>query len=149
MHYQILQVHRAVKEGRQMVGVTQAQLADRLGTAQPAVAALERADANPTIRSLERVAAALGFSLTVRMEPLPDADPVIARYMADVDRASIRENLLRSMEERLRLNDEWTASLDELQRATRAATRSVSRAETRAETPTVDGVRRVRRGRTP
>ncbi|HVW18542.1 MAG TPA: helix-turn-helix transcriptional regulator [Solirubrobacteraceae bacterium] len=52
-----------VRDARRSAGLTQAELADRLGMTQTAIAKLERADANPTYRTLERVLAAAGFRL--------------------------------------------------------------------------------------
>jgi transcriptional regulator with XRE-family HTH domain len=43
--------------------MTQAQLARRLGTSQPAVVKLERPGANPTVRTLDRVLRATGHRL--------------------------------------------------------------------------------------
>lgn len=50
---------------RQDAGLSQAELARRLGVSQQAVAKVEHPDANPTVDTLLRVAAALGMSLTL------------------------------------------------------------------------------------
>lgn len=50
---------------RQDAGLSQAELAKRLGVSQQAVAKVEHPDANPTADTLLRVAAALGMSLTL------------------------------------------------------------------------------------
>ena len=55
---------------RHELGLTQAQLAKRAGVTQQAIAKLEDPDSNPTIETLEKVAAALGARLTVELEPL-------------------------------------------------------------------------------
>lgn len=57
--------------------------------------------------------------IKVRLEPLPFADPVVVRYKRDVDRTLIRENLRRSVSDRLQSLGEWQESLNALQRATR------------------------------
>jgi len=49
--------------------MTQAQLADRAGMSQSAVARLERGDANPTIATLDNVIAASGHRLVLAAEP--------------------------------------------------------------------------------
>jgi antitoxin HicB len=50
---------------REAAGLTQGQLAERLGVSYQAVQRLERSGANPSIRTLARVARALGRKLTV------------------------------------------------------------------------------------
>src|SRR5215218_9809056 len=44
-------------------GLTQAQLAEALGVAQPRIAEIERGDANPRLITLSRLALALGVTL--------------------------------------------------------------------------------------
>jgi transcriptional regulator with XRE-family HTH domain len=59
-------------------GLTQAQLAARLGISQSAVAKLERQDANPTVRTLELALRAIGRQLELRAA-LPDIDETFIR----------------------------------------------------------------------
>jgi DNA-binding XRE family transcriptional regulator len=68
----------AIYEARTAVGLTQAQLAERVGTTQSAIARLEDADyEGHTLRMLDRIAAALGKRVEVTFVP---ADvPVPAR----------------------------------------------------------------------
>ena len=119
--YDIRQYDRVVREARRNGHLTQRELAERVGTSQSAIASLERGDANPTIDTLIRCAEAAGFSLRIAMEPLPVADPVIERYKRDVDRASLRENLRKSVDERLRTLSEWQHAGHTLSRAVRIA----------------------------
>ena len=49
-------------------GVTQAQLAKKMGTRQSAIARLESGNVNPTIGFLEKVASVLGVRLTIRLQ---------------------------------------------------------------------------------
>ncbi len=58
-----------LKELRQARGVTQRELADRLGSQQPAIARLESGRVKPDIVTLERIANALGYSFEVTMVP--------------------------------------------------------------------------------
>jgi transcriptional regulator with XRE-family HTH domain len=44
-------------------GLTQAQLAEAIGVAQPRIARIERGDANPRLMTLARIAHALGITL--------------------------------------------------------------------------------------
>jgi transcriptional regulator with XRE-family HTH domain len=64
-------IGRAVREARQRVGITQAELARRLGSSAPHVCALENGKANPTIGHLSDIATALGLELHVEFRALP------------------------------------------------------------------------------
>jgi transcriptional regulator with XRE-family HTH domain len=59
---------KTLKEARQRAGLTQAELADRLGASQPVVARLESGRANPRIATFERALAATGHRLAVTVE---------------------------------------------------------------------------------
>lgn len=52
---------------RTELGLSQTEVAARMGTSQSAVARLEAGDADPRLSTLERYAAALGRSLDVRL----------------------------------------------------------------------------------
>lgn len=56
---------RIVREARLAAGLTQAELARRMGTTQSAVARLEREGANPRLASLERAVRATGRHLEI------------------------------------------------------------------------------------
>lgn len=56
---------------RRELGLSQTEVAARMGTSQSAVARLESGDADVRISTLERYAAALGFSLEVSMKEDP------------------------------------------------------------------------------
>ena len=60
----------AVRRRREELGITQAQLAERAGLKQPAVARFETGGTMPTIPMLERLAEALGLRLNVEFLPL-------------------------------------------------------------------------------
>lgn len=64
---------QAVRKRREELGLTQAELAGRAGLKQPAVARFEAGGTMPTIPMLERLAAALGMRLSVRLQPLGKA----------------------------------------------------------------------------
>jgi transcriptional regulator with XRE-family HTH domain len=59
-----------IKEARSRAGLTQAQLARRLGVSQAAVARIEAPQANPTIATLEHALRATGRRLALATEPL-------------------------------------------------------------------------------
>ena len=52
-----------IRDARRAAGLTQAELAARLGVSQSAVAKREREGANPTVQTLDRTLRAAGFRL--------------------------------------------------------------------------------------
>jgi transcriptional regulator with XRE-family HTH domain len=59
----------AVIEARNRAGLTQQELARKMGTTQPVVARLESGRVRPSMRTLERLAQATGSRLLIRLEP--------------------------------------------------------------------------------
>ncbi|HTD53075.1 MAG TPA: helix-turn-helix transcriptional regulator [Thermoanaerobaculia bacterium] len=57
-----------LRRAREKAGLTQTELADRLGHTQQAVAQAERAASNPTVSFLRRWARACGRSLSIRLK---------------------------------------------------------------------------------
>jgi DNA-binding XRE family transcriptional regulator len=55
-----LHIARNVLELRVRSGITQTELAQRVGTSQPRIARIEAAEANVTVDTLDRIAAAFG-----------------------------------------------------------------------------------------
>ena len=84
--------------------LTQAQLACRLGTSQPAIVKLERPGANPTVRTLDRVLRATGHRLELSA---PTWSP-------GVDESLIRQQLALPPAERLRQLERQSAQLRRL-----------------------------------
>lgn len=105
--YTIDTPHKVIRDARRAGYLTQRELAERVGTSQSTIAALERGDGNPTVDTLARCAAAAGFTLQITLVPVAPPDPVIARYKEGVDRTLLRENLRRTVDERLRTLAEW------------------------------------------
>lgn len=74
---QVLKEYKALKlefqiasqliELRTKKGLTQFQLAKKVGTHQSAIARLESGDANPSVKLLERIAQATGSKLTIKL----------------------------------------------------------------------------------
>ena len=58
-----------IREARRRAGLTQAELAERISTAQPNVARWESADMSPSVDVLTRVIQACGLDLLVRLVP--------------------------------------------------------------------------------
>ncbi len=59
------EVIKAVLRARIEKGLTQRQLADKVGTKQSAIARLESGQANPSIGFLQKIAKALNFRLQI------------------------------------------------------------------------------------
>ena len=56
-----------VRQAREDLGITQAELAKRIGSTQPAVARLEGGGTIPSLTTLRRIAAALDLELVVEL----------------------------------------------------------------------------------
>ncbi len=76
--YEALQPERAVIQAiidaRQRAGLTQKELSERTGIAQGDISKLENGNANPSIRTLQRLASGMG--MTLKVEFLPDSAAV-------------------------------------------------------------------------
>lgn len=91
-----------IRRARHDAGLTQQQLAVRLGISQAAVAQLERASANPTIGTLERALRATDHRLelrAVRAEPTVDLSLLReALRMTPAERIAAAVRLTRAAE---------------------------------------------------
>lgn len=58
-----------VREARRRAGLTQAELAERTGTTQSAIARLERGVGRPTMQRISELVEACGLELQVRLVP--------------------------------------------------------------------------------
>jgi len=85
-----LRTRLLVREARRLAGLTQAELAERLGTTQSAVSRWERGDDEPRVGTLAAILHACGL----------EAD-LAFRARSDADRAQIREHLALTPSERL------------------------------------------------
>jgi transcriptional regulator with XRE-family HTH domain len=81
---------RLIREARQLAGLTQGELARRLGTTQSAISNWERGHDTPRVETLARIVEACGFVADVTF-----------RRQDDVDRAQLRENLAMTPAQRL------------------------------------------------
>ena len=59
----------AIRARREELGWSQRQLAERAGMTQPGIARFEAGGTTPTLPLLERLASALGLTLTVSLTP--------------------------------------------------------------------------------
>lgn len=64
---------RSLIEARLRAGLTQEELADKMGTSQPAIARLESGH-KPSLKTLERVAEVTGSRLMIQLIDQADAD---------------------------------------------------------------------------
>ncbi len=96
-----------LKRARRHAGLTQAELARRLGVSQAAVAKLESPRANPTVDTLDKALWATGHRLTL------DAP----ERRAGVDESLIRRHLELSPAERIRGIESMYAQAQALARA--------------------------------
>jgi ribosome-binding protein aMBF1 (putative translation factor) len=63
------QVGERVRRARETEGLTQRELATRMGTSQAAIARLEAGGVGATLTTLHRVALALGLELNIELRP--------------------------------------------------------------------------------
>jgi transcriptional regulator with XRE-family HTH domain len=80
-----------IRTARTRAGLTQGELARRLGTTQSAIARLERSGASPRIDTLERAVAACGGRLELRLAPV--ASSIDATLVAEMLKLSPAERL--------------------------------------------------------
>lgn len=92
-----------IREARHRAGISQAELARRVGTSQPAIARYERARAMPDLATLHRIVEACGFDLRLTLGER-DAQRSAA------ERAAIE----RTPEQRLRVNARQAKLIHEL-----------------------------------
>lgn len=62
-------VVQAIIDARKNAGLTQKELSERTGIAQGDISKLENGNANPSIRTLQRLAATMGMTLKVEFLP--------------------------------------------------------------------------------
>lgn len=103
-----------IRDARRAAGLTQAQLAERLGVSQSAIAKLEREGSNPTVETLDRTLRATGHRLQL-----------IAPAWGNVDTSLIRQALQRTPAERIKSVERMHKDMRRLQAA---AARSRERA---------------------
>lgn len=60
-----LSIMQAVIDARKESGLTQQQLAERTGISQADISKLENGNANPSLKTLQRLAAAMGKSVKI------------------------------------------------------------------------------------
>lgn len=106
-----------VTDARLRAGLSQRELAQRAGTSQSAVARIESGAVSPSLETVRRLVGACGFELRLSLVPASAADLVVEAYKRDVDRTLLRENLRKTVEERLADADAFRKSAEQLRRA--------------------------------
>jgi transcriptional regulator with XRE-family HTH domain len=86
-----LDPHRLIREARRLAGLTQSELASRVGTTQSVISRWERGEDSPRVETIARILRACGF----------EADLVFRRH-DDEDLAQIREAIAMTPAERLK-----------------------------------------------
>lgn len=90
-----------IREARLRHGIDQAELARRVGTAQPAISRLERDAVSPTLETLNRLLEAMGETLSLRAlnlnSPVPGgSNQSIAELRADYRDLTPEERLAQA-----------------------------------------------------
>ena len=57
-------------KARKKSGMTQKEISEKTGIAQPDISKLENGNANPSVRTLQRLANAMGMELKVKFQPI-------------------------------------------------------------------------------
>ena len=96
-----------IRDARRAAGLTQAELAARLGVSQSASAKLEREGSNPTVETLDRVLRPTGHRLQL----------IAPAWSDGVDISLLRQALTRTPEARIKSVARWHAQLRPLQAA--------------------------------
>ncbi|HEX9562889.1 MAG TPA: helix-turn-helix transcriptional regulator [Gemmatimonadaceae bacterium] len=106
-----------LKEARRRAGLSQRDLAARAGATQSVVGRIEAGLGLPNVATVERLLVAAGFQLRAELTVLESNDPVVAAYKADIDRTMLRENLLKTPEQRVRALQALSRLAEEARRA--------------------------------
>ena len=74
-----------IREARRRAGLTQSELAQRVGTTQSAIARLERGGGHPTLQRISELVDACGLELQVRLVPKDASDWSLVEHNAALD----------------------------------------------------------------
>ncbi len=112
---------RLLLQARMAAGMSQRELAARAKTTQAAVARIEGGHTSPTMSTLARLVQAAGFDLHIDLATPPQTDAIIEAYKRDIDRSLLRENLKKTVDQRVRSLTALARFAREARRAGRAA----------------------------
>lgn len=63
-------IMQALIDARKSTGLTQKELSERTGIAQADISKLEKGNGNPSLRTLQRLAAGMGMQIKIEFEPI-------------------------------------------------------------------------------
>ncbi len=63
-------IMQAIIQSRKQLGLTQSQLSEKTGIGQADISKLENGNANPSIKTLQRLANAMGMKIKIEFLPL-------------------------------------------------------------------------------
>ena len=109
-----MEIGGLVTDARVRANLSQRELAQRAGTSQSAVARIESGAVSPSFETVRRLVEACGFELRVTVAPAGASDPVVDAYKRDVDRTLLRENLRKTVEQRLGDMETFRKSAEQL-----------------------------------
>ena len=114
-----MEIGQLVTDARLRAGLSQRELAERAGTSQSAVARIEAGAVSPSLETVRRLVSACGFDLQWSLVPRGEggSDPVVEAYKRDVDRTLLRENLRKTVEQRLADMEAFRKFAEQLRRA--------------------------------
>src|SRR5436190_58614 len=101
-----------LREARGQSGQTQGELASAAGSYQSVVGRIEAGTTSPSVDTLVRLVKAAGFNLKLTLDPAIHSDPVIDAYKPGVDQTLLVENLRLSVDERLKINMQFSSAFD-------------------------------------
>jgi transcriptional regulator with XRE-family HTH domain len=91
-----------IRLARDKAGLTQRELAERARVSQQVISAYETGRKEPTLPFLQRIIAAAGFEMRIRLEPADEHDRSVEAFIESLPagtRADIEESQRRRVEE--------------------------------------------------
>lgn len=68
------QITRAIAQARAYSGMTQKELSEKTGIIQAEISKMENGSANPSVKTLKKLAAGMNMRLVINFEPIIDPD---------------------------------------------------------------------------
>ena len=69
------QIMRAIAGAREKSGMTQKELSEKSGIIQAEISKMENGNANPSLKTLKKLAAGMNMRLVINFEPIEDHQP--------------------------------------------------------------------------
>lgn len=90
-----------VRRVREQAQLSQRALAERANVTQATIARIESGKAEPSLKTLKRLAAAGGFELALTLTPGRASDPVVDAYKPGIDKTLLIEGLRNTPQQRI------------------------------------------------